>query len=268
LLTKKRRPLLRSRRPLPRRPSQSLLRRRRKDPRPLLPRRLTLLALMALSVLRSQLPEVAEVAVVVEVAREEAEVVKEAAAVDVVAKDVGPDLRVRKAREDPDLKEVSVVAEARDLKVLKVNSALELRVAEVRDTKVPKVSSAPDLKVDSVVAEARDRKVLKVNSAPELRVDSVVAEARDLKVQKVSSAPELRVVEAEDPPELKGTVRMVRIPFSVPERRELSVMVSTASKARRESNSIPSTEKMELEEEGVLPRAAPVRATGAPLKRR
>jgi hypothetical protein len=209
-------------------------------------------------------------AVVVEVAREEAEVVKEAAAVDVVAKDVGPDLRVRKAREDPDLKEVSVVAEARDLKVLKVNSALELRVAEVRDTKVPKVSSAPDLKVDSVVAEARDRKVLKVNSAPELRVDSVVAEARDLKVQKVSSAPELRVVEAEDPPELKGTVRMlkVRIPFSVPERRELSVMVSTASKARRESNSIPSTEKMELEEEGVLPRAAPVRATGAPLKRR
>jgi hypothetical protein len=247
LLTKKRRPLLRSRRPLPRRPSQSLLRRRRKDPRPLLPRRLTLLALMALSVLRSQLPEVAEVAVVVEVAREEAEVVKEAAAVDVVAKDVGPDLRVRKAREDPDLKEVSVVAEARDLKVLKVNSALELRVAEVRDTKVPKVSSAPDLKVDSVVAEARDRKVLKVNSAPELRV-----------------------VEAEDPPELKGTVRMlkVRILFSVPERRELSVMVSTASKARRESNSIPSTEKMELEEEGVLPRAAPVRATGAPLKRR
>jgi len=247
LLTKKRRPLLRSRRPLPRRPSQSLLRRRRKDPRPLLPRRLTLLALMALSVLRSQLPEVAEVAVVVEVAREEAEVVKEAAAVDVVAKDVGPDLRVRKAREDPDLKEVSVVAEARDLKVLKVNSALELRVAEVRDTKVPKVSSAPDLKVDSVVAEARD-----------------------LKVQKVSSAPELRVVEAEDPPELKGTVRMlkVRILFSVPERRELSVMVSTASKARRESNSIPSTEKMELEEEGVLPRAAPVRATGAPLKRR
>jgi hypothetical protein len=247
LLTKKRRPLLRSRRPLPRRPSQSLLRRRRKDPRPLLPRRLTLLALMALLVLRSQLPEVAEVAAVVEVAREEAEVVKEAAAVDVVAKDVGPDLRVRKAREDPDLKEVSVVAEARDLKVLKVNSALELRVAEVRDTKVPKVSSAPDLKVDSVVAEARD-----------------------LKVQKVSSAPELRVVEAEDPPELKGTVRMlkVRIPFSVPERRELSVMVSTASKARRESNSIPSTEKMELEEEGVLPRAAPVRATGAPLKRR
>ena len=69
---------------------------------------------------------------------------------------------------------------------------------------------------------------------------------------------------------MKGTVRMlkVRIPFSVPERRELSVMVSTASKARRESNSIPSTEKMELEEEGVLPRAAPVRATGAPLKRR
>ena len=245
-----RKPELRSKRPLPRRLRPSLLKRRRRDLRPLLPNSLMQLASMALPALKNLHQEVEEVAVEVAVEKEAAEVATEVVveakevAVEVTEvaaeRDVDLDLKARRVREDQDPKARRVkadhsVAEARDQKVLKVNSAQEPKVEEAKELKAKKV------KADHSVAEARDPKVLRVSSAQELKV----AEAED--------HPELKVRELE----LK-----VRNRFSAQEKRELSVMVSTASKARRESSFIPSIEKTEPEEAEVSLRVELARATG------
>lgn len=221
---RKRKLLLRSKRPLPRRLKPSPLRRKRRDPRLPSPRRLTLLVSMVSPELMSNLQEVEEVAVEVAVAREAA-----AEATEVVAeRDVDLDPKDKRVREDP------------------------------------------DPKVDSVAAEAKDPKVLRVRSAQDPKVDSAVAEAKDLKVLKVRIAQEPKEAEAEDPPELRVKVPLLKVksPFSAPEKRELSAMVNTASRARRESNIIPSTERTELEEAEVSLRAVLERATGEPPKRK
>jgi hypothetical protein len=125
-----------------------------------------------------------------------------------------------------------------------------------------------------VVAAARDvvpdPRARRVREDPDPKVDSAAAEARDLKVSRVSNAPEPRVAEAEDPPELKErkSPLKVRPLLSAPEERELSAMVNTASRARRESSIIPSTERTELEEAEVSLRAVLERATGEPPKRK
>jgi hypothetical protein len=185
------------------------------------------------------LPEVAAVAVVVAVVREVLAVATEAVAVvrevlavvtEVVAaaRDVDPDPRVRRAREDP------------------------------------------DPKVDSAAAEARDPRVSRVSNDPDPKVDSAAAEARDPMVSRVNNDPEPRAAEAEDPPELKErkSPLKVRPLLSAPEERELSTMVSTASKARRESNGILLTERTALAEVEVVLRVVLARATGEPLKMR
>ena len=221
---RKRKLLLRSKRPLPRRLKPSPLRRKRRDPRLPSPRRLTLLVSMVSPELMSNLQEVEEVAVEVAVAREAA-----AEATEVVAeRDVDLDPKDKRVREDP------------------------------------------DPKVDSAVAEAKDPKVLKVKSALDPKVDSVVAEAKDPKVLKVRIAQEPKEVEAEDPPELRVKVPLLKVKskFSAPEERELSAMVNTASRARRESSIIPSTERTELAEAEVSLRAVLVRATGELPKRK
>ncbi len=221
---RKRKLLLRSKRPLPRRLKPSPLRRKRRDPRLPSPRRLTLLVSMVSPELMSNLQEVEEVAVEVAVAREAA-----AEATEVVAeRDVDLDPKDKRVREDP------------------------------------------DPKVDSVAAEAKDPKVLRVRSAQDPKVDSAVAEAKDPKVLKVRIAQEPKEAEAEDPPELRVKVPLLKVksPFSAPEKRELSAMVNTASRARRESNIIPSTERTEQEEAEVSLRAVLERATGEPPKRK
>lgn len=221
---RKRKLLLRSKRPLPRRLKPSPLRRKRRDPRLPSPRRLTVLVSMVSPELMSNLQEVEEVAVEVAVAREAA-----AEATEVVAeRDVDLDPKDKRVREDP------------------------------------------DPKVDSVAAEAKDPKVLRVRSAQDPKVDSAVAEAKDPKVLKVRIAQEPKEAEAEDPPELRVKVPLLKVksPFSAPEKRELSAMVNTASRARRESNIIPSTERTELEEAEVSLRAVLERATGEPPKRK
>ena len=244
---RKRKLLLRSKRPLPRRLKPSPLRRKRRDPRLPSPRRLTQLVSMVSPELMSNLQEVEEVAVEVAVAREAA-----AEATEVVAeRDVDLDPKDKRAREDPDPKVDSVAAEAKDPKVLRVRSA-------------------QDPKVDSAVAEAKDAKVLRVRNAQDQKVDSAVAEAKDPKVLKVRIAQEPKEVEAEDPPELRVKVPLLRVKskFSAPEERELSAMVNTASRARRESSIIPSTERTELAEAEVSLRAVLERATGEPPKRK
>jgi hypothetical protein len=221
---RKRKLLLRSKRPLPRRLKPSPLRRKRRDPRLPSPRRLTQLVSMVSPELMSNLQEVEEVAVEVAVAREAA-----AEATEVVAeRDVDLDPKDKRAREDP------------------------------------------DPKVDSVAAEAKDPKVLRVRSAQDPKVDSAVAEAKDLKVLKVRIAQEPKEAEAEDPPELRVKVPLLKVKskFSAPEERELSAMVNTASRARRESSIIPSTERTELAEAEVSLRAVLERATGEPPKRK
>jgi len=232
---RKRKLLLRSKRPLPRRLKPSPLRRKRRDPRLPSPRRLTLLVSMVSPELKSNLQEVEEVAVEVAVAREAAaeatevaEVVTEAVTEVVAERDVDLDPKDKRVREDP------------------------------------------DPKVDSAVAEAKDPKVLKVKSALDPKVDSVVAEAKDPKVLKVRIAQEPKEAEAEDPPELREKVPVLKVKslFSAPEERELSAMVNTASRARRESSIIPSTERTELEEAEVSLRAVLERATGEPPKRK
>ena len=221
---RKRKLLLRSKRPLPRRLKPSPLRRKRRDPRLPSPRRLTQLVSMVSPELMSNLQEVEEVAVEVAVAREAA-----AEATEVVAeRDVDLDPKDKRVREDP------------------------------------------DPKVDSVAAEAKDPKVLRVRSAQDPKVDSAVAEAKDLKVLKVRIAQEPKEAEAEDPPELRVKVPLLKVKskFSAPEERELSAMVNTASRARRESSIIPSTERTELAEAEVSLRAVLERATGEPPKRK
>jgi hypothetical protein len=210
---RKRKLLLRSKRPLPRRLKSSPLRKRRRDPKLLLPRIWTLLVSMALPELKSNPPEVEEVAVEVAV------VTEVATEVDAVATEVA----------------VAVTEE----------------VAEVRDV---------DL----------DPKVKRVREDPDQKVDSVEAEAKELKVLKVSIVQEQKAAEAEDPPELrvKEPLPKVKSLYSAPEERELSVMVNTASRARRESSTIPLTEKMELAEAEVSLKAVLERATGEPQKKR
>ena len=253
---KKRKLLLRSKRPLPRRLKLSPLRRRRRDLRlPFPPRRLTALVSMVLPELKSNPLEVEEVAVEVVVAREAAAVVTEVAveATEEVAeeRDVDLDLKAKSLREDPDQKVDSVEAEAKELKV-------------------PKVKNAQDLRVDSAVAEVKELKVPRVRSVKDPKVDSAVAEAKELKVLKVKIAQEPKVAEAEDPPELRVREPLLKVKSlsSVPEERELSVMVNTASRERRESSIIPSTERTELAEAEVSLRAVLVRATGELPKRK
>ena len=256
---RKRKLLLRSKRPLPRRLKSSPLRKRRRDPKLLLPRIWTLLVSMALPELKSNPPEVEEVAVEVAVVTEVATEVDAVATEVAVAvteevaevRDVDLDPKVKRVREDPDQKVDSVEAEAKELKVLKVKNA-------------------QDQKVDSVEAEVIELKELKVKNAQDPKVDSVVAEARELKVLKVSIVQEQKAAEAEDPPELrvKEPLPKVKSLYSAPEERELSVMVNTASRARRESSTIPLTEKMELAEAEVSLKAVLERATGEPQKKR
>jgi hypothetical protein len=276
---RKRKLALRSKRPLLRRLKLNPLRKRRRDPRLPFPRRLTQLVSMVLPELKSNPQEVAEVAVEVVVAREEAaaatevaEVATEVATEAVAERDVDLDQKARRAREDLDPKVDSVVAEAKDPKVPKVKSAQDPKVdseeAEAKDMKVPKVKSAQDQKVDSVEAEAKDPKVM---SAQDPKVDSVVAEAKDPKVLKARIAQEPKEAEAEDPPELREKVPELKVmssKFSAPEERELSAMVSTASRARRESNSIPLTERTEPAEAEVSLKVVLERPTGELLKRK
>ena len=209
-----RKPALRSKRPLPRRLRPSLLKRRRRDLRPLLPNSLMQLASMALPALKNLHQEVEEVAVEVAVEKEAAEVATE---VVVEAKEVAV--------------EVTEVAAERDVD-------LDLKARRVREDLDPK--------------------------AKRVKADHSVAEARDPKVLRVSSAQELKVAEAEDHPELKVRELELKVKnrFSAQEKRELSVMVSTASKARRESSFIPSIEKTEPEEAEVSLRVELARATG------
>ena len=181
--------------------------------------------------------EVAVATEVAVVATEVAAVATEVVAVAVVA----PDLREKKARDAQDLK----VAEAEAL------DPPELRVKKVRD-----VSALREL--------AAVREVLVVVTDP---VDP------DLKVKKVRDDPELRVAEAEAPdlPELRVKVlpRVAKKELStVRERRETTITVSTASRARRESSGTLLIEETEPAEAEVFPRAATARATGAPLKMR
>ena len=274
---RKRKLLLRSKRPLPRRLKSSPLRKRRRDPKLLLPRIWTLLVSMALPELKSNPPEVEEVAVEVAVVTEVATEVDAVATEVAVAvteevaevRDVDLDPKVKRVREDPDQKVDSVEAEAKELKVLKVKNAQDQKVdsveAEVIELKELKVKNA-----HSVEAEVIELKELKVKNAQDPKVDSVVAEARELKVLKVSIVQEQKAAEAEDPPELrvKEPLSKVKSLYSAPEERELSVMVNTASRARRESSTIPLTEKMELAEAEVSLKAVLERATGEPQKKR
>jgi hypothetical protein len=138
-----------------------------------------------------------------------------------------------------------VVAEVRDaVLVLRANLVQRAVPAVGREDPDKKVTD-PDMRVTDP-----DRKAID----PELRVElAVVREDPDL--------PELRVVKA-------LLLRVVtRVSSTVRERKE-SREVSTASRVRRESNSIPSTEKTALAEAEVSPRAVTARVTGALLRMR
>lgn len=226
---------------LPRRLNPSLLRRRRRDPRPPLPRNSMLLASTVLLEKSLLHQEVAEVAVVAVVATEEATESTEA----IEATEATEALAVP----------LEAVAVVRDV---------------VQDPKVKRVREDPDQRVDSAVAEDRDLKVKRVREDQDPRVDSAVAEVRDPKVLRVNIAQEPRVAEAEDPLELKvRKVPPLKVRMLSPEERELFVRASTALKAKRESNGTHSTERTALEEaEEALLRVVLAEATGEPLRMR
>jgi hypothetical protein len=229
------------------------LRRRRNDLRLLFPRRLTLLASTASLVKSLALPEVAAVAEAAEVAREDlavaTEVVVEATEVVAEARDVDPDLKARSTRNvDPDLK-------ARSTR----NVDPDLKARSTRDVDPdPKVSRVRDVDPDLKARSTREDQDLKVVSAE--------AEVREPRVSRVNIAQEPRVAEAEDPELKEKKVQLkVRPPHSNQEERELSATASTALKARRENNTIPSIERTVLAEAEVPLRAVLARATGALL---
>jgi hypothetical protein len=130
-------------------------------------------------------------------------------------------------------------------------------VAEVRDAVLVLRAILVQRAVPAVGKEDPGKKVTDPDrraTDPELRVElAVVREDPDL--------PELREVKA-------LLLRVVtRVSSTVRERKE-SREVNTASRVRRESSSIPSTEKTVLEEAEATPRVVMARVTGAPLRMR
>jgi hypothetical protein len=141
---------------------------------------------------------------------------------------------------------VAVVTEVAAVatEVLAVATEVAVAVAVARDV-------VPAPKALAVVTEDPDPKVID----PELRVALAVArEDLDLPELRVAKALLLRVV--------------TRVSSTVRERKETPTMLSTASRVRRESSSIPSTEETALAEAEVSTRVAMVRATGAPSRMR
>jgi hypothetical protein len=116
---------------------------------------------------------------------------------------------------------------------------------DMRATDPDRKATDPDMRATDPDRKATD---------PELRVElAVVREDPDLQELRVVKALLLRVV--------------TRVSSTVRERKE-SREVSTASRVRRGSSSIPSTEKTALAEAEASPRAVTARVTGAPLRMR
>jgi hypothetical protein len=139
--------------------------------------------------------------------------------------------------------------------VVVVVTEVAVVAAAVRDVVLaPRVVSPvdPALRVALDVArEDPDRRV--TDQEPKVAL-AAVREDPDLPESRVARLLLLRVV--------------MRASSTVRERKETPIMLSTASRVRRESSTIPMTEEMALAEAEVSPRVAMVRATLALFRMR